>query len=183
MIERGEACCFTGHRPGKLAYGADETHPDCLRLKAAMAGQLCRLAEAGVREFIAGMALGTDLWFAESVLALRARRPQVRLVAAIPHPGQERRWSAVSPARYQGIVVRADEVHVLCPFYVQGCMQMRNRYMVDRAGHLLAVYEGGAGGTKYTIDYARRNGLTVTLLRANGETWDHFGVRPVPDRV
>ncbi len=40
--------------------------------------------------------------------------------------------------------------------YTPQCMQERNRYMVDHANYILAVYNGsGKGGTAYTIRYAR----------------------------
>ena len=48
--------------------------------------------------------------------------------------------------------------------YVNGCMQKRNRYMVDSAAHMIAVFNGSPGGTKSTIEYAKRKGLDIILL-------------------
>ena len=45
---------------------------------------------------------------------------------------------------------------VLQDHYTEGCMQRRNRYLVEHSSMLIAVYSGGSGGTKYTIDYANR---------------------------
>ena len=39
----------------------------------------------------------------------------------------------------------------------------RNRYMVDHSAHMVAVYGGGGGGTKYTLDYARRENLCISI--------------------
>lgn len=36
--------------------------------------------------------------------------------------------------------------------------------MVDHATHLIAVYDGQPGGTKSTLDYARRKGLEITII-------------------
>lgn len=40
----------------------------------------------GYRDFVCGMALGADTLAAEEVLAMRERRPAVRLIAALPVP-------------------------------------------------------------------------------------------------
>ena len=45
--------------------------------------------------------------------------------------------------------------------YTRGCMQRRNRYMVDHASLLIAVSDGAEGGTRSTIEYAFRRGVSV----------------------
>ena len=47
------------------------------------------------------------------------------------------------------------------------CMLDRNRYLVDHAAYLLAVYdESGKGGTAYTIKYANQKGREVIIIPA-----------------
>ena len=48
--------------------------------------------------------------------------------------------------------------------YDAGCMQRRNRYMVDHAAMLIAVHDGQPGGTRRTIEYAMRRRLDVVIL-------------------
>jgi predicted Rossmann fold nucleotide-binding protein DprA/Smf involved in DNA uptake len=48
--------------------------------------------------------------------------------------------------------------------YDRGCMQRRNRYMVDRSARLIAAYDGLLGGTMYTIHYAMRRGVDVVIV-------------------
>ena len=43
-------------------------------------------------------------------------------------------------------------------------MHQRNRYMVDRSSLLIAAYDGTAGGTRYTVEYARSRGLQIINL-------------------
>lgn len=46
-----------------------------------------------------------------------------------------------------------------------GCMARRNRYMVDRACRIIAVYDGEPrGGTAQTLAYAMRQGLELDIL-------------------
>ena len=45
--------------------------------------------------------------------------------------------------------------------YSPGCMQRRNRYMVDHASLLIAAHDGLPGGTRNTIEYALSRGGSV----------------------
>jgi len=47
------------------------------------------------------------------------------------------------------------------PSYTRGCMQLRNRYMVDRADTLIAYVKRDSGGSAYTKRYAIKKGLTI----------------------
>ena len=157
-------CCFSGHRPAKLPWGTDERDPRCFDLKQELAARLQGIYEAGYRHFICGMAAGCDLYFAEAVLALRRRCPEVTLEAAIPCDGQADSWPAALRLRYEALVADCDEVSLLQHAYTPGCMQRRNRYMVERSSLLLAVYDGQPGGTMSTILYARRRGCRVLTI-------------------
>ena len=103
-MERETTCCFTGHRPDKLPWGDDEGDPRCLALKARLNQALDRAYAAGCRHFICGMARGADLYFAEEVLALRARRPGVTLEGARPCESQADGWPEGDRRRYQAIL-------------------------------------------------------------------------------
>ena len=49
--------------------------------------------------------------------------------------------------------------------YSPGCMQRRNRYMVDHSALLIAVYNGQAGGTRQTLEYAIARGVPFLDIR------------------
>ncbi len=159
-----KTCCFTGHRPGKLAWGGDERDPRCQALKLEIAARLDGIVQAGYRHFICGMAEGCDLYFAEAVLELRSRFPDVTLEAAIPCDRQADRWSDAQQRRYEHIMAECDTVTFVQHQYSSGCMMRRNRYMVDHSSLLLACFDGQTGGTMNTILYAQRQGLTVILI-------------------
>ena len=164
MEDKSISCCFTGHRPMKLPWGMNEKDPRCLALKLELAARLEALAALGYRSFLCGMALGCDMYFAEAVLALRDRWPDVRLEAAIPFGDQPGRWNEEQRRRYNRLIDAADKLTVLQVHYTSDCMQRRNRYMVDRSSLLLACYDGRPGGTMQTILYAERSGVRVMII-------------------
>ena len=114
-----------------------------------------------MEHFICGMAEGCDLYFAETVLALKARYPHITLEAAIPCPTQADGWSEAQKSRYREILRRCDYETMVQQSYTPGCMQRRNRYMVDHASLLIAVNDGLRGGTRSTIEYAFKRGVSV----------------------
>lgn len=150
------ACAFTGHRPAKFSFGYDEDSEKCIRLKLLMAQQIRGLIESHVSVFHTGMAQGVDQWAAEIVLDMKRQYPHIQLMAVVPCETQANKWSPEQRERYFNTLAVCDDVITLNARYTPQCMLERNRYMVDRANYLLAVYDGSAkGGTAYTVRYAR----------------------------
>ena len=164
MRARQESCCFTGHRPGKLPWGYNEGDPRCLALKRRMADAVAAAYEQGYRHFLCGMAQGCDLYFCECVLALRQEHPDVTVEAAIPCPTQADAWPAAQREQYDRLVSSCDFETLVSARYTPSCMQRRDRYMVDHASLLIAAFDGTAGGTRYTVEYAMRRGISVVDL-------------------
>lgn len=161
------SACFTGHRPKKFPFGYDERAAGCLSVKAMLAAAIdIAVAEHGIAEFISGMALGVDTWAAEAVVEARSgRHPGIRLVAAVPCQGQDSQWPASSRRRHEGLLLAADEVVVVTEApYSPSAMAIRDRWMVDRSRLLIAVFDGTAGGTKHTYDYAVRRNLGILRI-------------------
>lgn len=164
MGARQESCCFTGHRPGKLPWKYNEEDAQCLALKRRMTDAVETAYEEGYRHFLCGMAMGCDLYFCECVLALREQYPDVTVEAAIPCPTQADRWPAAQRERYARLVAACDFETLVSQQYTSTCMQRRDRYMVDHASLLIAAFDGSAGGTRYTVEYAMRRGLDIVDL-------------------
>ncbi len=156
MEGKARTCSFTGHRPEKLPWGRDETSPRCAELKRKLADAVETAYEEGMRHFICGMARGCDFYFAEAVLDLRRRRPGVTLEAAVPCLSQSEGWSRADRERWRDLLARCDYETLIQEAYTPGCMQRRNRYMVDHSALMIAVYDGTAGGTRRTLEYALR---------------------------
>lgn len=164
MRSRQISCCFTGHRPGKLPWRYNEADPRCLSLKQRLADIVNITYQNGYRHFLCGMALGCDLYFCETVLALRERFPDVTVEAAIPCPTQADAWAPAQRERYRRLVDACDFETLVSASYTHYCMQRRDRYMVDHASLLIAAFDGTPGGTQYTMQYAMSRRVAIVDL-------------------
>lgn len=163
MLE--QCCAFTGHRPKKFPWGYNESDARCITLKKALADEISRLAKAGYTDFFSGMAEGADTWAALTVLALKREDPALKLHCILPCEGQADGWSASARDLYSSILVQADKVLYVNRQYQPGCMLERNRYLVDHAACLLAVYNGEQrGGTAMTVRYAKKLGRKMIVI-------------------
>ena len=174
-------CCCTGHRPKGFAWDyGDKT----LRAHKDYLGYLAYLLEEfindGYEQFVCGGAIGADMNFAEAVITLRKKYPQIRLEIVVPCKNQDRKWRETDKERYQFILQQADETNVLFSRYTPWCYDKRNKYMVDKSNLVLVVWNGTkTGGTYQTKKYAEKKGKELEYVMlppkdADLETQFHF---------
>lgn len=157
-------CAFTGYRPAKMPFGYDETDPRCIDFKKRLTDTIMLLIEQGYSHFLSGGAMATDIFAAEAVLELKEVYPHITLEMVSPFDGQADRWSREYRARHDELFELADMVTVISREYTRSCMFLRNRYLVTNADILVAAYDGQEGGTKMTVELARREGVQVLLI-------------------
>lgn len=153
----GKICCFTGHRPEKLIITEEQMRE---RLESAVVQAVCD----GFTTYLSGMAKGTDLVAAETVLRLRESDPRLKLVCAMPFEGFGHYWPDGWAERMRRVLENADGVHYVSKTYSPAVFQQRNRWMVDNSERVIAVFTGERGGTKNTLDYARRKGVECIII-------------------
>lgn len=153
---RDYTCCFTGHRAlppeerGAIAYQLEQT--------------VIMLIQAGIRFFGAGGARGFDTLAAQTILKLRRRYPHIKLILVLPCLSQTQGWRDEDIKVYESIKTAADKVTYTSEKYTQGCMHKRNRHLVDHSSICVCYLTEDRGGTAYTVNYAKKQGLTVINL-------------------
>lgn len=152
--KRLKRCCFTGHRPEKLNMME-------FRVKMLLKAEIKRAISDGYVTFISGMARGIDMWSAEIVLNLKKKNPDLHLICALPHRDFESRWGLEEQRKYREILEQADLVRYINENYFRACYQRRNEWMVNHSNRVIAAFNGELGGTKNTIDYAKKIGLQI----------------------
>lgn len=100
-------------------------------------------------EMYTGMALGWD-----HACLLAAFDLGVPVVACLPFEGMESKWQPRWRDWFRKQLDRVTRVHVCCGSESRGAYQVRNEYMADHAQHVLALWDGGYGGTANCVRYA-----------------------------
>lgn len=157
MVEKSKVACFSGHR--KLPQ-------DIIVLKADLKNAIIGLINCGVTFFGSGGALGFDLLAAETVLQLKEEYPNIRIIMVLPCPPEQQslKWNEEQRKQYQTILKQADKVRILSPRYTNSCMFERNRHLVDNSAYLICYLREQHGGTFYTVNYAKKQGLKILSL-------------------
>ena len=177
--EEKNTVCFTGHR----YLSAEEIRVIRRRLRKA----IDECYRAKYRWFICGGALGFDTLAAQEILNYRDSHPDIGLFLAVPCADQASRWSDADRKTYHAILDQADEVKVLSPTYYEGCMHLRNQFMVQHASLCICYLRRFSGGTGYTVRYALtcdRNIINLCLpeqadsVRVKEPTWNSIFTFP-----
>ncbi len=153
LYDRQTTCCFTGHRSIPKEKQQD--------VKNALQRAIAEHISKGITTFISGGALGFDTLAAQCVLEAREKSCEVSLVMMLPCRDQCVKWSYADRCIYEDILKVADDIYVLNERYITGCMHQRNKMMVSQSGFCIAYYGGRPGGTAYTVELAKEQGLTV----------------------
>ena len=170
---------LTGHRHIPLPERDD------LRLRLRKA--LSDACERGYRKFYCGAAIGFDTIAANEVIRLKPSFPGLSLLLAVPCADQSARWSEEDRSARRRIMSSADDVIVLSPFYYQGCMMVRNRYMADRSSLCICYLTHWHGGTAATVRYAVQRQMDIVNLasvpalsdnKLREPTWKYMCISP-----
>ena len=139
ISNKEHSCCFSGHR--KLPQ--EQLDEIGKRLK----DKVIELIKQGVNTFHSGYAGGFDTIAALTVNELKKEYPHIKLILVIPYS--------------QEVKIPYDECICLAEKYRKGCFHIRNRYLVDNSSYCIYFLTKNTGGTAYTVNYAKKQGLSV----------------------
>lgn len=148
-----KTCCFTGHRM------IDEADINAISQKVEV--QMEQLMLLGVRQFCAGGALGFDTLCAKNVLKIKKKVPDITFTLVLPCKTQAQGWSKANQVEYQRMMNCADRILFTSEQYYPGCMHVRNRKLVELSAYCISYLRTNTGGTFYTVNYAKQQGLVV----------------------
>lgn len=168
-----QSVAFTGYRPSKLPFGYDMESDAAIALYNNLTNEYRKLIDKGFRFFLTGGAVGCDLMAADVVLSLKKEYKKLQIpvyhVLCIPCYNHFKGWRQEDKEHFQRIKKESNQViYVSKSEYYDGCMQKRNRFMVDTSVVLLAVYDGKSGGTKSTVEYAMKKKRKIVTVRPDG---------------
>ncbi len=150
---RKRTCYFTGHRQ----IPPEEQTEISDRLRKT----IIELYRRGVCFYGAGGALGFDALASKVVLSLRDKCPGIKLILVLPCLTQTRGWRPEDIAEHERIKAQANKVVYTSQEYTTGCMHKRNRHLVNNSSVCVCYLTKDKGGTAYTVNYAKAQGLEV----------------------
>lgn len=149
ILDKSKTCCVTGHRILPEFMNVSGLY-ELLELKMIR----------GYDTFLIGMAIGFDtLCF--DVLSRLKDKYEFRIIACIPCLGQDKFFTDAQKKKYAKMLSNSDEIIYVSEEYYSGCMQKRNRFMVDNSSCVIGFCNKTTGGTKYTLDYAEKCGVKI----------------------
>ena len=95
-INQKNTCCFSGHRIVKSQ--------DYDNILANLDKILETLYNKGITNYISGGALGFDTLAAESVIKLRSKYSNIRLILALPCKDQACKWNKIQKNQYTIVI-------------------------------------------------------------------------------
>ena len=131
MSLKDQTCCFTGHRI--IANAKKKAIFDKTR------EVVVSLIEKGVRFFGVGGAIGYDTIVAHVILSVKEQYPFIKLIVVCSCKNQDLKWNEVNKRVYRDVLNSADKVLVLSDSYFDGCIQARNRHLVDNKQDIINI--------------------------------------------
>lgn len=150
---RIDTACFTGHRILRR-----ELIPN---IETALEALLEKLITRGIIHYGCGGAIGFDMIAGVTVLRMKKRYPQLRLIMVLPCENQDAKWNPVDREKYRQLLESADKTVYLQTSYDGQCMLKRNRHLVDNSGVCIAYLTNSRSGTGYTARYAASLGREI----------------------
>lgn len=165
-----KVCAVTGHRPTRFKFKYNEDYTLCKKIKKAILEQFKRMYdEQDVRHIYVGGALGVDMWAGEIALRLKEMPGygDLQLHIALPFDGHDSKWDKRSRERMAFLIWHSTECVTIGKTNSSESYYARNRYMVDHADMLLAVFDNEKemrSGTLHTVNYARKKQMPILLI-------------------
>ena len=152
LINKNITCAVTGHRN-------IQDKIDTEKLKNIFID----LIEKDYKYFLIGMAVGFDMLCFEILYNLK-KEHDIKLIACVPCENQSKNYSIQEKEKYDNFLSVADEVILISKNYTKYCMFMRNKFMVDNASALVAYLREDRGGTKNTVEYAKKSNINIIYI-------------------
>ena len=114
-----------------------------------------------IRYFGIGGNRGFELAAANAILLKRARLSDCKVILVAPCPEFADRWREKDRNLYVKVKGSANKVVYASPQYVQDCIRLRNKHLIDNSCALICMEDKPSTETSLAIQYAKENGLEV----------------------
>jgi len=170
--------CFTGHRPDKLKRGYDLESFSYQKLRGILRNKIVEVINDIIDnqnekdiKFIFGGAIGIDQLAFSICEELKQEAKEydackIELELAIPFEKQASKWYERDGDRYELQKQHADIITFVDTVgeYHPAKIQIRNKFMVNNSGIVIAVWNGSKGGTANAVNYAKKQSKEIIVI-------------------
>lgn len=152
---REQTCCFTGHRniPSKDI-------PIIMRRTEEQIRSLIK--ENGVKYFGVGGALGYDTLAAQLLMNLRDKdKLDIKIILVAPFPDFTSKWTPDQQDTFKLMLPKYNKRVYTDTVGSREAYLKRDRHLVDCSRYCISYCTRNYGGTAYTVNYARKQGVQV----------------------
>lgn len=156
--------CFSGPRPFKLPGKGSPLDSTVQKITGELKHQIEAAIQRGMLYYISGLMAGIDIIAGEEVLRLKSRYPDIKLILVSPFSKNyfaTKHWSPDWITRAKELCSHRDYGVSLHEKECRGAYYERDRFIVEHSKELICYYNGQGGGTKYTVDCAKKAGLVI----------------------
>ena len=94
----------------------------------------------------------------------------MQLNLILPCKDQDKKWKESDRNEYKEILSKADHIEYVSERYTRDCLFRRNRRLVDSSRVCLCYLNKNKGGTAYTGEYAKNQGVRIINI-ADEKEW------------
>ncbi len=146
-------CVIAGHRNiprNKINY-----------VKQRLREEIEKLIKQGVINFCTKADRGFETIAALLLLELQKRNNNIKLILVSSCAEETRLWDKSDIAVYEQIKLSCAEHIKISEHFTYGCVQKRNRHLVDTSSVMLTYHRKVTGDTAFIINYAEKRDLPI----------------------
>lgn len=102
-----------------------------------------------------------------TILKLKEKYSHIKLILVLPCEIQTYKWNKKDIDIYENIKSKCDKYVYTSKYYYNGCMFKRNKHLVDNSQYCICYKTKEIGGTAFTVNYAKINGLSIYNIADN----------------
>ncbi len=154
---------FTGYRPNKFPFSLEEENDGYTKLTDVLYDTLETLIlNNGADCFYYGACYGFDIVAAETVIKLKEKYPQIKLVSVLPFADFYNGFSASWKRRAEICEKKTDEQIIVYATKNKTCFYDRNELLVNKCDLLVCFDKGIArSGTGQTVNKAKKQNKPI----------------------
>ena len=108
--------------------------------------------------------MGFDTMATNLVLRSQKMGQKIKLLFILPCKSQDEFWIPSAKENYAKLLSKADAIEYISGAYFDGCMEKRNRRMIELSDMCIAYFRKERSGTAQTVRMAKEKKISVIFL-------------------